>query len=50
MEVRNAEPAEIDQLAKVWYDAWNDAHAHLVPAELVEVWRYEKVLKPQKGA
>jgi len=37
MEVRDAEPAEIDQVAKVWYDAWNDAHAHLVPAELVRL-------------
>ena len=37
MEVRDAQPAEIDQLAKVWYDAWNDAHAHLVPAELVRL-------------
>jgi len=37
MEVRDAEPAEIDQVARVWYDAWNDAHAHLVPAELVRL-------------
>lgn len=42
MEVRDAEPAEIDQVAKVWYDAWNDAHAHLVPAELVRLRTLER--------
>jgi ribosomal protein S18 acetylase RimI-like enzyme len=35
MEVRAAEDAEIDQLAKVWYDGWQDAHAQILPAELV---------------
>jgi GNAT superfamily N-acetyltransferase len=42
MEVRDAEPAEIDQVAKVWYDAWNDAHVHLVPAELVRLRTLER--------
>jgi len=37
MTVRPAEQSEIDQLAQVWYDAWNDAHAQLVPAELVRL-------------
>jgi ribosomal protein S18 acetylase RimI-like enzyme len=32
--VRLAEAAEIDHLAQVWYDAWQDAHAHLLPEEL----------------
>src|SRR5688572_2310461 len=34
MNVRAAEPSEIDALARVWYDAWCDAHAAIVPAEL----------------
>jgi GNAT superfamily N-acetyltransferase len=34
MDVRDAETHELDQLALIWYDGWNDAHAHLVPAEL----------------
>jgi len=34
MDVRAAEEHEIDQLARIWYEGWNDAHAHLVPAEL----------------
>jgi GNAT superfamily N-acetyltransferase len=35
--VRTAERAELDQLAQIWFDAWNDGHAHLVPAELVRL-------------
>lgn len=35
--VRAAEQAELDQLAQIWLDAWNDAHAHLVPAELTRL-------------
>jgi len=37
MEVRAAEEAEIDHLAKVWYDGWQDAHAEIVPAELARL-------------
>ena len=34
MIVRAAEVHEVDQLATIWYEGWNDAHAELVPAEL----------------
>lgn len=34
MDVRNAKEAELDALAKIWHDAWHDAHAQIVPAEL----------------
>jgi ribosomal protein S18 acetylase RimI-like enzyme len=37
MDVRAAEEAEINQLAKLWYDGWQDAHAHLLPAELARL-------------
>jgi GNAT superfamily N-acetyltransferase len=37
MDVRAAEPREIDHLAKVWYDGWQDAHAQIVPAELTRL-------------
>jgi len=30
MNVRAAEPTEIDALARVWYDAWRDAHSAIV--------------------
>ena len=33
-ELRAAEEREIDQLAKLWYDGWQDAHAQICPAEL----------------
>jgi ribosomal protein S18 acetylase RimI-like enzyme len=32
--VRAAEPAEIDDLARLWYDGWQDAHAPILPTEL----------------
>jgi len=37
MDVRAAQPKEIDQLARLWYDAWQDAHAAILPAELKRV-------------
>ena len=32
MDVRKAEITEIDALARIWYDGWQDAHAELLPA------------------
>jgi ribosomal protein S18 acetylase RimI-like enzyme len=37
MDVRAAEAAEVDPLARVWYDGWQDAHASIVPAALTRV-------------
>ena len=37
MEIRFADPAEIPQLARVWYEAWRDAHAAILPARLVRL-------------
>jgi GNAT superfamily N-acetyltransferase len=37
MEIRHAEEAEIDALAKVWYEGWQDAHAAILPDELKRV-------------
>jgi GNAT superfamily N-acetyltransferase len=34
MNVRAAEEVEIDHLARLWYDGWQDAHAAIVPAAL----------------
>jgi GNAT superfamily N-acetyltransferase len=34
MDVRTPEPDELDRLAKVWYEAWQDAHADILPKEL----------------
>ena len=41
MNVRSAEPTEIPQLARVWYDAWRDPHAQLLPAKLVRLRTFE---------
>jgi ribosomal protein S18 acetylase RimI-like enzyme len=35
--IRNAETAEIPQLARIWFDAWQDAHAQILPAELARI-------------
>jgi GNAT superfamily N-acetyltransferase len=37
MDVRNAEADELDRLAGLWYDGWQDAHAAVVPAELTRL-------------
>jgi ribosomal protein S18 acetylase RimI-like enzyme len=37
MDVRAAEEVEIDHLARLWYDGWQDAHARIVPAELARL-------------
>ena len=34
MTIRDAEIAEIGQLARIWHDGWQDAHARIVPVEL----------------
>lgn len=35
-DVRPAAEAELDGLARLWYDSWRDAHAAIVPAELTQ--------------
>jgi hypothetical protein len=45
MDVRAAKKEEIDQLARIWYDAWRDAHAQIVPAELTRVRTRESFRK-----
>jgi GNAT superfamily N-acetyltransferase len=35
MSVRAAEAGEIDHLARLWHEGWNDAHGKLAPAGLV---------------
>jgi GNAT superfamily N-acetyltransferase len=37
VNVRAAELAEVDQLAQIWYDAWQDAHTDILPAELARM-------------
>lgn len=50
MDVRDAEEVEIDQLAKLWYDGWRDAHARIVPAQLTRLRTLESFRERlQKG-
>lgn len=35
-EVRDADVIELDQLAELWYNGWQDAHASILPAELAQ--------------
>ena len=37
LTVRPAEQSEIPQLARVWYEAWRDAHLDHLPAQLIRV-------------
>jgi ribosomal protein S18 acetylase RimI-like enzyme len=37
MDVRSADAAELDALALIWHDAWHEAHAPIVPAELTRI-------------
>jgi ribosomal protein S18 acetylase RimI-like enzyme len=41
MHVREAEAREVDHLATVWFDGWQDAHAEIVPAELKRARTWE---------
>lgn len=34
MHLRVAETGELDALAQLWYEAWQDAHARILPLEL----------------
>jgi ribosomal protein S18 acetylase RimI-like enzyme len=34
MNVRPAEPSDLDLLAGIWYDGWQNAHAGILPPEL----------------
>src|SRR5437763_14624057 len=35
MHVRDAHANDIEPLARLWFDGWRDAHARLLPPELV---------------
>src|SRR5262245_63268091 len=50
MEVRAAERTELDQTARLWYDAWQDAHASIVPAELTRLRTLESFKKRLEAA
>ena len=50
MDVRDAEEHEVEALAKIWYDGWNDAHAQIVPAELKRIRTLESFTERMRAA
>ena len=37
MQLRDARENEVDRLARIWYDGWQDAHAAILPEELARL-------------
>ena len=37
MQIRDAVADEVDALARLWHDAWHEAHARIVPPELTRI-------------
>ena len=37
MRVRNAETRDLERLARLWFDGWQDAHARILPEALREL-------------
>ena len=50
MDIRDAEEYEVEALAKIWYDGWNDAHAQIVPAELKRIRTLESFTERMRAA
>jgi ribosomal protein S18 acetylase RimI-like enzyme len=50
MDVRAAEPSEIETLAKIWYDGWRDAHAEILPEELARIRTLESFRERLRAA
>ncbi len=50
MDVRDAEEHEVEALARIWYDGWNDAHAQIVPAELKRIRTLESFAERMRAA
>ena len=50
MNVRFARKDEIDRLAKIWFDAWQDAHAQIVPPALARLRTLESFRRRLEAA
>ncbi|HKY42323.1 MAG TPA: GNAT family N-acetyltransferase [Pyrinomonadaceae bacterium] len=49
MDIRDAEEHEVEALAKIWYDGWNDAHAQILPAELKRIRTLESFIERMRA-
>ncbi len=50
MKVRSADEGEIDQLTRIWFDGWQDAHAKILPVELARLRTLESLRDRMKSA
>ena len=50
MQVRKAEPTEVQELARIWYDAWHDAHDAILPAALARLRTLESLAERLREA
>jgi GNAT superfamily N-acetyltransferase len=50
MQVRSAEAAEIDHLARLWHEVWHETHAPLSPPELTRLRTLENFRDRLKAA
>jgi GNAT superfamily N-acetyltransferase len=48
--IRDAYLSEIGQLATIWYDGWQDAHAQILPAELARLRTLESFAERLRAA
>ncbi len=50
MDVRFARKDEIDRLARIWFEAWQDAHAQIVPPALTRLRTLESFTRRLEAA
>src|SRR5215510_8388756 len=48
--VRTSQESEVDHLARIWLDGWQDAHADILPAELRRLRTLESFQKRLRAA
>lgn len=50
MKLRNAQAKDIDRLARIWYDGWQDAHAAILPVELARLRTFDSFSERLRAA
>ena len=48
--VRDTDDTEIDHLARLWYDGWQDAHARILPVALARLRTFESFRERLRAA
>jgi ribosomal protein S18 acetylase RimI-like enzyme len=50
MKIRNARDEDVEALAQLWFDGWQDAHAAILPAELARLRTLESFRERLRAA